>query len=42
MKNFLWHLCGRWHEARSIRALQRYISLKETAEKFFARIGGGK
>lgn len=33
----VWHLLGRFYEARSIRALHRHHALRCIAEKFFRK-----
>ncbi|MCV2448482.1 hypothetical protein [Paracoccus sp. DMF] len=38
----LWHLLGRFYEARSIRAHAAHIRLKKKAEKFFRKISGSR
>lgn len=37
MTRIWWHLMGRFCEARSMRAFQKYLDLKAQAEKFFQR-----
>lgn len=36
----IWHVLGRFYEARAERARKRMIRFKSVAENFFARIGG--
>ncbi len=36
----LWHLLGRFYEARSIRAHTAHLRLKKKAEIFFRKIKG--
>jgi hypothetical protein len=38
----VWHILGRFYEARAERARQRMETFRCTAEKYFARIGGRK
>lgn len=40
MKLIFWHVAGRFYEARSLRAFNRYLRLKKMAEKFFLKVGG--
>lgn len=35
MKRILWHVLGRFYEARADRAFNRYLILRKKAEKYF-------
>ncbi|MFV0386526.1 hypothetical protein [Paracoccus sp. (in: a-proteobacteria)] len=39
MTRIIWHLLGRFCEARAQRALTRHVRLSRRAEKFFGALG---
>lgn len=40
MRRVIFHLCGRWFEARAARAMSRHKDLSARAKHFFSKIRG--